>query len=75
MATNVERLGGNFPFGFPATMSVKELSAGDLFMLIRRAVAEGNASSTSIQRVRPAGGSLADAVRSNFDQNKELISG
>lgn len=72
---NVERLGGNFPFGFPPTMSVKELSAGDLFMLIRRAVAEGNAYAGSIQQVRPAGGSMADAIRANLDQGQEVISG
>lgn len=72
---NVERLGGQFPFGFPPAMSVTELSAGDLYLLIKRAVAEGNASASSIQRVRPAGGSMADAIRAGLDQDKELISG
>lgn len=72
---NVERLGGVFPFGFPPAMSVSELSAGDLYLLIKRAVAEGNALAGSIQQIRPAGGSMADAIRANLDQGQEVIGG
>ncbi len=72
---NVERLGGQWPFSFPHEMSVKDLTAGDLFLLIRRGVAEGQYDAQQIQRVRRPGMDRADSIAAGLKDSQGLLAG
>lgn len=65
---------GDWPFTFPPQSALTDLKVSDVFVLIRRAVADGQKIAQAEARsITP--GSAADMVASGFDNKRELLGG
>jgi len=65
---------GTWPFTFPPAMSVRDLKASDVYVLIRRAVADGQLLSQNAARIT-APGSPADMIVAGLDDKRTLMGG
>lgn len=63
---------GNWPFTFPPHSALNDLKASDIYVLIRRAVADGQILAQGTARTY-APGTPADMIRAGLDDKRQLI--
>ncbi len=65
---------GNWPFTFPPHSALNDLKVSDIYVLIRRAVADGQVLAQGAAR-NHAPGTAADMIRAGLDDKRTLIGG
>lgn len=65
---------GEWPFTFPPHTVLNDLKVSDIYVLIRRAVADGTLTAQSTARTY-APGTAADMIRAGLDDKRTLIGG
>jgi hypothetical protein len=65
---------GDWPFTFPPQTRLQDLKASDIYVLIRRAVADGQVLAQAAARTT-APGSPADMIASGLENKRALLGG
>ncbi|KKL88574.1 hypothetical protein LCGC14_1923360 [marine sediment metagenome] len=65
---------GNWPFTFPPATRLQDLKASDIYVLIRRAIADGQIVAQTAARTT-APGSPADMIASGLENRRDLLGG